>query len=169
MTVQRPRLWSRYLGPKIVVPMGFPPGLWIAPYCPTLPSTAPRAISPCFFKPSCKENPWLALMVQRIALARHKVARSSLLMEIHLDYERWKTPVTAEPILRKAVEPFCIDSIYEQEMWLRELLTGSLDRPLISLLVFSMPRLEKLELELPGHLLSELSSLPVCSSSFLAV
>ncbi|PGH31075.1 hypothetical protein GX50_06134 [[Emmonsia] crescens] len=94
------------------------------------------------------QKPWLAQMVRELRLPTTE--RSLFTADEDLGYERWTTLATAEPILRKAVELFCNDDVYEQEKWLRELQTGSPDA-LISLLVLSAPRLEKLRLELPGY------------------
>ncbi|OJD19410.1 hypothetical protein AJ78_00584 [Emergomyces pasteurianus Ep9510] len=94
------------------------------------------------------QKPWLAQMVRELRLPTTE--RSLFTSDEDLGYERWTALATAEPILRIAVEPFCNDDVYEQERWLRELQTCSPDA-LISLLVLSVPRLEKLELELPGY------------------
>lgn len=94
------------------------------------------------------QKPWLAQMVRELRLPTTK--RSLFTADEDLGYERWTALAAAEPVLRKAVEPFFIDDIYEQEKWVRDLQTGSPDA-LISLLVLSLPRLEKLELELPGY------------------
>ncbi|EDN02299.1 predicted protein [Histoplasma mississippiense (nom. inval.)] len=71
------------------------------------------------------QKPWLAQMVRELRLPTTK--RSLFTADEDLGYERWTALAAAEPVLRKAVEPFFIDDIYEQE------------------------KLEKLELELPGY------------------
>ncbi|PGH17756.1 hypothetical protein AJ79_00897 [Helicocarpus griseus UAMH5409] len=94
------------------------------------------------------QKPWLAQMVHELSLPT--TYQFYFPIDEDPSFEPWITSEAAVPTLRKAVESIFNGDEQETEHWLEKLRDGS-PEVLNGLLMLSLPRLERLELEMPGY------------------